>query len=58
MNKLQRILMIVSLVVLVICLGATIWVVSITHDPSLWLYAAVFVLAIVWFGITIFKSRK
>ncbi len=58
MNRLQRIFMYLSLCFLVICLGATIWAVYILHDPSMWMYAAVFALAIIWFSVTIYKSRK
>lgn len=57
-QKSQKILMFTSLVFLIICLGATIWAASVLHDSSLYLYAVVFVLAIIWFSITIFKSFK
>ncbi|MBQ8675928.1 MAG: hypothetical protein IJ139_00440 [Bacteroidaceae bacterium] len=58
MSKLQRILMITSLCFLVVCLGGAIWASCILHDPSLLMYAAVFALAIVWFSVTIYKSRR
>ncbi len=58
MAKLQKILMIASLVFTLICLGATVWAAIVTHDPSFYLYSALFVLAIVWFGITIYKSYR
>ena len=56
MERIRKILMIISLCFLVICLGVAIWAAQ--YDPSLWLYSAVFALAIVWFAITIYKSRK
>ncbi len=58
MARLQKILMIVSFVFLFICLGATIWAAVVTNDTSLYIYAAIFVLAIIWFGITIYRSYK
>jgi multisubunit Na+/H+ antiporter MnhG subunit len=58
MQKSQKILMFTSLVFLIICLGATIWAASVLHDSSLYLYAAVFVLAIIWFSVTIYRSFK
>lgn len=58
MSRLQRILMITSLCFLVICLGATIWAAYVLHDLSMLMYAAIFILAIIWFSITLYKSRK
>lgn len=58
MAKLQKILMMTSFVFTLICLGATIWAAVATHDPSFYIYSAVFVLAIIWFGITIYKSYR
>jgi len=58
MQKSQKILMFTSLVFLIICLGATIWAASVLHDSSLYLYAAVFVLAIIWFSVTIYRSYR
>ena len=56
MERIRKILMTVSLCFLVVCMGAAIWAAQ--YDPSMWMYAAVFALAIVWFSITIYKSRK
>lgn len=58
MQKLQKTLMILSLIFLVICLGASIWAASVSGDSSLYMFAVVFLLAIVWFSITIYKSFK
>jgi hypothetical protein len=58
MQRTQKILMFTSLVFLIICLGATIWAASVLNDSSLYLYAAVFVLAIIWFSVTIYRSFK
>lgn len=58
MQKSQKILMFTSLVFLIICLGATIWAASVLHDSSLYLYAAIFVIAIIWFSVSIYRSYK
>lgn len=58
LQKCQKVLMILSLVFMVLCLIATIWVASVLHDSSMYLYSVVFVLAIIWFSITIYKSYK
>ena len=58
MQKSQKILMFTSLVFLIICLGATIWAASVLHDSSLYLYAAIFVLAIIWFSVSIYRTYK
>ncbi len=58
MATLQKILMMASLVFILICLGATVWAAIATDDPSFYIYSAVFVFAIIWFGITIYKSYR
>lgn len=58
MAHLQKILLIAAVIFLCICLGATIWAAVVTQDPSFYIYAAIFVLAIIWFSITIYKSYK
>lgn len=58
MQRIQKILMMASLLFIVICLGATIWAALALHDPSFYLYTVVFILAFIWFGITIYKSFK
>ena len=58
LQKSQKILMFTSLFFLFVCLGATIWAASVLNDNSLYIYAAVFVLAIIWFSITIYRSFK
>lgn len=50
--------MVASLVFILICLGATVWAAIATDDPSFYIYSAVFVFAIIWFGITIYKSYR
>ncbi len=58
MVRLQKILMIASLVFTLVCLGATVWAAVVTGDPSFYLYAVLFVFAAVWFGITVYKSYR
>lgn len=58
MQKLQKTLMILSLIFLVICLGASIWAAIVLTDSALYMFAVIFLLAIVWFSITIYKSFK
>ncbi len=58
MAKIQKILMIVSLAFMVICLGATVWAATYFNDASFYGFSAFFVFAIIWFGITIYKSYR
>jgi len=58
LSKLQKVLMITSLVFVVICLGVSVGAAIVLNDSSFYFYAAVFALATVWIGITIYNSYK
>lgn len=50
-------MMIVSFVLVLVCLVASIWMTSVLKDTTSYLITAVFALAVVWLGINLFKKR-
>ncbi|MBR3093133.1 MAG: hypothetical protein IKG99_08940 [Bacteroidaceae bacterium] len=57
MWKLSKAMMIVSFVLVLVCLVASIWMTSVLKDTTSYLITAVFALAVVWLGINLFKKR-
>lgn len=58
MNKLNRIVLVVSLVFCVLCLGASIWMASVLRDTASYTMTAIFLLATMWLGVNVWRSRK
>ena len=50
-------MIIVSFVLVLVCLVASIWMTSVLKDRTSYLITAVFALAVVWLGINLFKKR-
>lgn len=57
MWKLSKAMMILSFVLVLICLGASIWMTSVLKDTTSYLITGIFALAAVWLGINLFRKR-
>ncbi|MBR3444181.1 MAG: hypothetical protein IKG96_11080 [Bacteroidaceae bacterium] len=58
MNKLNRVTLIVSLICCVCCLAACIVMASWASDASFYWYALFFLLAAIWVGTNLWRSRR
>jgi hypothetical protein len=58
MNKLNRIVLIISLVFCLCCLGASIWMASVLRDQTSYVMATIFLLGSIWLGVNVWRSRK
>ena len=56
MWKLSKAMMIVSFVLVLVCLCASIWMTSVLKDTTSYLITAVFALAAVWLGFNLFRK--
>ncbi|MBR3455608.1 MAG: hypothetical protein IKH26_09825 [Bacteroidaceae bacterium] len=57
MWKLSKAMMILSFVLVLVCLGASIWMTSVLKDTTSYLITGIFALAAVWLGINLFRKR-
>jgi len=58
MDLFKKIMMIVSLVVVVFCLGVSVYFAKYTGDSTFYMMAGVFAAAGIWFGINVFNLFK
>ena len=58
MNKLNKILLIISLAFCTICLGASIWMASVLHDSMSYGIVAIFAIGIVWLLLSMFRRKE
>ena len=57
MWKISKTMMIISFILVLVCLGASIWMTSVLKDSSSLLITIIFALAAVWLGINQFRKR-
>lgn len=57
MWKISKTMMIISFILVLVCLGASIWMTSVLKDNSSLLITIIFALAAVWLGINLFRKR-
>lgn len=57
MWKLSKIMLFVSFVLVLVCLGASIWVATVLKDTTSYLIVTIFALAAIWLGINMFRKR-
>ncbi len=57
MNPIHRILLTVSLVFCLICLGACIWIASVLRDTTSYCMAGFLLLAVIWIAVNLLRSR-
>lgn len=57
MNKLNRIVLILSLVFCLCCLAASIWMASVLRDATSYTMAIIFLLGSVWLGVNVWRNR-
>jgi len=58
MEKMKHIFMILSLVFIILGLGACIWLYTVLQDTMSLMMIAVFFIALVWFGLNVKKMTK
>lgn len=58
MEKLKKIFMVLSLVFIVLCFGASIWLYVVLQDTMSLVMMVVFFLALVWFGFNVRNLLK
>ncbi len=58
MNRLNKTLLMISLIFEVICLVASIWVSTILKDGVSYMMVAIFAAAVIFTSVTILKSKK
>lgn len=58
MGNLNKMVMLLSFIFVTICFGASIWMALVLKDITSYLIVVLFFLAIVWFGINLYKSIK
>ena len=49
--------MVVSFVLVLVCLAASIWMTSVLKDTTSYLTTAVFAMAAVWLGLNLFRKK-
>lgn len=57
MNRLNRIVLILSLVFCILCLAGSIWMASVLRDTTSYTMAVIFLLATIWLGVNVWRSR-
>jgi len=58
MEQLKKIFMILSLVFIVLCFGASIWLYVVLQDTMSIVLMVVFLLALIWFGFNVRNMLK
>ena len=58
MEKLKKIFMITSLLFILVCFGASIWLYTVLTDTMSIIIMAIFFLALVWFGFNVRNMLK
>ncbi|MBQ6965724.1 MAG: hypothetical protein IJP82_08580 [Bacteroidaceae bacterium] len=58
MEKLKKLFMILSLVFIVICFGASIWLYVVLRDTMSFIIMVIFFLALIWFGFNVRNMLK
>lgn len=58
MEKLKKIFMITSLIFLIVCFGASIWLYTVLPDTVSIVIMAIFFLALIWFGFNVKNILK
>lgn len=58
MDKLKKVFMTISLVFIVLCFGASIWLYSVLQDNMSLVMMVAFFLALIWFGINVRNIYK
>ena len=58
MEKLRKVFMLLSLVFIVICFGASIWLYVVLQDTMSMVMMVVFFLALLWFGFNVRNLLK
>ena len=58
MEQLKKIFMITSLLFIVVCFGASIWLYTVLPDTMSIIIMAIFFLALVWFGFNVRNMLK
>lgn len=58
MDRLKKLFMTLSLVFIVVCFGASIWLYSVLQDTMSLVLMVVFFLALVWFGMNVRNIYK
>ena len=58
MDKLKKVFMTISLVFIVICFGASVWLYSVLQDNMSLTLMVAFFLALIWFGINVRNIYK
>lgn len=58
MDKLKKVFMTISLVFIVICFGACVWLYSVLQDNMSLVLMVAFFLALIWFGINVRNIYK
>ncbi|MBR6201455.1 MAG: hypothetical protein IKQ62_00450 [Bacteroidaceae bacterium] len=58
MEKLKKIFMITSLLFIVVCFGASIWLYTVLPDTMSIIIMVIFFLALVWFGFNVRNMLK
>lgn len=58
MEKLKKIFMITSLLFILVCFGASIWLYTVLPDTMSIIIMAIFFLALVWFGFNVRNMLK
>lgn len=58
MDKLKKVFMTISLVFIVICFGASVWLYSVLQDNMSLVLMVAFFLALIWFGINVRNIYK
>ena len=57
MNKLNKIVLVASLVFCIVCLAASIWMASVLRDTASYTMTVIFLLAAIWLGVNVWRSR-
>lgn len=58
MEKLKKAFMVMSLVFIALCLGASIWLYAVLQDTTSMIVMVVFFLALIWFGFNVRNILK
>ncbi|MBP3214366.1 MAG: hypothetical protein J6M19_05975 [Bacteroidaceae bacterium] len=58
MEKLKKIFMLLSLLFIVLCFGASIWLYTILPDTTSIVIMVIFFLALIWFGFNVRNILK
>lgn len=58
MNQLNKWVLVASLVFCLLCLAGSIWMASVLRDTASYAMTVIFLLAVIWLGVNVWRSRK